>query len=269
VPGKAHAVMRALTLSERLFVQDFNFSIPSTATILAVAVALNVSTDEPLANNTGEEEIALIARDRGTPGSPFTLWTTSIPTNRTGWMATPGSIITYPISDDDALWGGAVSTGVDVSSPGFGVSLRIRNVDLFDVPANVWCVSMTVTYLVVPTPFATTENAPPDDDLPLLRTSGASTETYIIYATAFGGLGCLFAVPFCAWVVTRVRDYRSERANKRARRCPDTQNLSISLPRNPRRGRDVLTHPPAQARDAVMPDDESYESCGFTSSSEN
>jgi hypothetical protein len=260
VAGGAHAAMHAIALSERLFMQDFAFDIPPTASVTSVAVTLHVSIDDPspTANFTREEEIALIARG---PGTSLVLWMTPIPDDRAGW-AYAGTNVTYPRPSDDMLWGGAVATGADVGVPGFGVSVRISNVEFFGVTANVLCVSMAVEYvLAAPAPHVGT--TAPRGEEEEGQTPSTSAQT-LAYAIGFGGLGCLFVIPSCAWTSTRIRAYRRERAAKNAHHGPD---VCVSGPSFSRRGIGDLVFPATpHPSSTIRQDDDNTESCGFTSS---
>lgn len=257
--GGAHTAMHAIALSERLFMQGFAFDIPPTASVTGVSVTLRVSIDDPspTANFTREEEIALIARG---PGTSLALWMTPIPDDRAGWAYT-GTNITYPRVGDDMLWGGAVATGADVGVPGFGVSVRVSNVEFFAVTANVLCVSMAVEYVVggVPSPQLGTTSFHEEEG----QTTTTSAQT-LAYAIGFGGLGCLFLIPSCAWTSTRIRAYRREHASKNAHLGPD---VTISGPSFSRRGIGDLVFPITQhPSSTIHQGDDDNESCGFTSS---
>ena len=125
--------------SERLQGWDFDFSIPSNATITGIQVEIERNADG--ANAIKDEEVKLL-KNGALTGSNMKLGS---------WWANGSSeVATYGGSDN--LWG-STWTPADINNNNFGVSLACRNYQNYGRLAQVDYVRITVTYT---TPAAAT-----------------------------------------------------------------------------------------------------------------
>ena len=145
VAGGAVAHMDALSRSRTLVAQGFGFLVPAAAVVTSVHVNMSTRIIEPRPDATSvrEFEVSLVTRDNATGQDVF--WPTYVSVDAPGWKHN-GSTISYPLVGNDTLWGSAVASGADVSNAQFGVGIRVRNTNVFYVPAVVECISVVITF---------------------------------------------------------------------------------------------------------------------------
>jgi serine/threonine protein kinase len=137
ITSSSYALVFALSTTEALDLFDFNFSIPEDAIITGITANWTVSLDEAPIGGCRESSVSIFTNTSEYFTTPNTNWT---------WEAIPNQVISYPLANDDPLWGKNGNwTAQEINDFGFGVSLIASN-GAENVIVVVECCYITVTY---------------------------------------------------------------------------------------------------------------------------